>query len=303
MPRFRACAVLALFAGCGRIAFAELDSGDATAAATCWPAWKAGTIAFQPPGPITELASPVGRSNPSLSADGLTLYFVEETAGNNDVWFAKRVDLGSPWQDAQSLGGPGTSINTGVDERRFATAGNGTIGIVTSRRSGSLALWYATRPTPTGPFGTASQTLVASLDLANHDQFDPELINDGLVLYFAPTSGSIQQIARATRPAIDTAFAPATMLTELEISSVIGDPTISPDDLVIVFASVVGANNDLFYATRAVRTDPFGTPVSLSSLNTTVADEGDGELSPDGCELLYFSDPTGTDQLFAAKVN
>ena len=70
--------------------------------------------------------------------------------------------------------------------------------------------------------------------------------------------------------------APAS-ISELDTTMEDVAPVVTPDDLVIYFASSrtdgsAKGDNDVWVATRTSTTEPFGTPTNVTELNTTIAD-------------------------------
>jgi hypothetical protein len=69
----------------------------------------------------------------------------------------------------------------------------------------------------------------------------------------------------------------------------IHSPSLSPDGLRLVFAAAEDINmqSDLYLATRATTTAPFGTPVPLVEVNDPELYENDPWMSPDGNDLYF----------------
>src|SRR5579863_9179307 len=90
---------------------------------------------------------------------------------------------------------------------------------------------------------------------------------------------------------------------ELQLSSSVGDPTLTVNELAIVITSGLTApENDLYYAVRPHISANFGAPVPVPDVNSPDVNDGDGELSQDGCDLFFRSDRSGHDQLYVAHV-
>ena len=291
----RPAALALVLVACGRVDFdpRSTDGG----AADCWPAWRAQTIDLTTPTLITELSTGEIQANPSLSGDDLTLYFDRGTA-DPDLFAATRSAIGAPWQSAMPL----TELNSTATEDRMTVSADGEIAIFSSDRSnGDMQLWMATRAGATGPFSAPTQAL---LELLNVDEFelDPNLTGDGLQIYEAPVvSGGDQVIEIAARTTTSAAFDTAIAIPELSISSAVGDPSPSPDQLVIAFSSgVVSSENDLYYAVRADVGSPFGTALPIPNVNLANINDGDVTWSHDGCELFFASDRDGVRALYTA---
>jgi hypothetical protein len=77
-------------------------------------------------------------------------------------------------------------------------------------------------------------------------------------------------------------------------------PTLSADQLTLMFASNRGGDYDLYMATRASATDAFALPVGQAALNTT-AEDSDPALTPDA-RTVYFTNTTlGASHLYRSK--
>ena len=82
-----------------------------------------------------------------------------------------------------------------------------------------------------------------------------------------------------------------TALQQVPLSvSPAADPTLSPDERVLIISTVASgaSSTDLYYATRTTRDDDFRVIGPVPGVNVATQSEGDAELSSDGCEL-YFS--------------
>jgi Tol biopolymer transport system component len=288
------------------------DAGGLAGSADCFSRWFDGApgLALSPPEPLAATASTVDDRDPWISADGLRLYFGRTPGahGNTDIYAAMR---SSPAQDFGSPG-PVDNLDTTASESRAAVNGDDTLLVLSSNRgaTGKFQIYVSARPDATQPFPSPSapdQALVASVNAAADNNFDPFLSRDGLRLYFAPAAtGAPQQIAVAIRAA-GQVFGPAAALPGINSTSGDADPALSPDERVLVFTSNrpagtgLGATN-LWYATRQRATDDFTAPQPIPGVNGN-ADDGDPVLSADGCELYFASTRVdGRHQLFRARV-
>jgi hypothetical protein len=151
-------AVFAL-AGCGRFGFArEGPPPDGTLEATCWARWRAGNVDVTAPQRVAELASTHPQSNPSLSDDGLTLYFERDDA-TDDLYVTHRDSRDAPWGAVTRL----DALTSAAREGRMTTSADGMFAVFTSSRSGNTDLWTATNE-PGSPLANPSTTAVGSLN-------------------------------------------------------------------------------------------------------------------------------------------
>ena len=137
-------------------------------------------------GPPRHLLGPVNSSSedrdPSVSADGLTLYFSTNRDGQWDIWKATRPSTDTVvWTDAAPLDAP---INTDYGDRYpFLSADGLTLCLTSSRPGGqgSADLYIAHRATPEDPWGEPENLG----DTLNTPYFDSahSITGDGLELY------------------------------------------------------------------------------------------------------------------------
>lgn len=148
-------------------------------------------------------------------------------------------------------------------------------------------------------FGAFSATPFATVNDAT-PQYDPELSRDGLRLYWS--QGSPQKIMMVSRASTGAAFGNPVDIVATNTNN--ADPAVSYDERILVFASSRTGNGDIYYATRASVSDPFGPPVQVPTVNTGGSGDGDPALSADGCTLYFASNRgSGSDwELYAARV-
>ncbi len=293
-------AAVLLVAGCGRVHFAPLtDAGlDAEPESPCWAAWRSGAPQISTPRMMTELDITTQQGDPSLSSDGLTLYFSAGTLTTFDIYRSMRAGLDQPWQAPVLV----SELSTPMNDLRLSMNSAGTIAVLSSDRTGSsmLDLWYTERTDPTAMWSAPTQTLVAGLNTLDSEH-NPELTADGRSLYFAPDT-TPKLIMRATRASITDPLGAAVPVAELNLQSVNVDPTLSPDERVVAFAATGASSIDLSFATRDDSTSPFGTPQLIPRVNAPTNLDNDPELSADGCELYYTSNRSNGFHLYIATV-
>ncbi|NVB81845.1 MAG: hypothetical protein HOV81_25920 [Kofleriaceae bacterium] len=269
---------------------------DGPASLTCYDKWLDGSIRFDTAVPLATVNSPAYDRDPFLSDDELTLYFSSAratTSGPLDVWVVLRSSTADPFGTPTRA----TEFNSGDSESKLSITGNGLVAVVGSDRPGStsasLDVWQSVRNTVNDAWPAMSRTHVMMVETSGSEH-DPTISADGMHLYLAPDSPGPQHIVMSTRQSTGDFGAPMS-LTELNTPSGESDPSPTPDERIIVFSSSrptagAGAGN-LYYATRAGNTGPFGAPRPVPDVNTN-ADEGDPHLTSDGCRL-YFGRYTG----------
>ncbi|MCF7973086.1 MAG: hypothetical protein K9N55_04680 [Phycisphaerae bacterium] len=176
-----------------------------------------------------------------------------------------------------------------------------------SRQSGPgwyyTRIYQATRPVPSGPFEAVTE--ISSLNYNGGHVDSPWVSPDNLRMYYFRTEpGSLSRIKVSTRSAVTAAWPDGTNLEALNALGRLASPTLTSDELVIVFSgsSLPGGigGHDLWQATRAARTSPFGAAVNVTELNTGAA-EYHPSLSGDGLSLYFISNRNGSFQIFKAE--
>jgi Tol biopolymer transport system component len=236
---------------------------------------------------------------PSLSADGLTLFYISERdggSGGGDIWMATRpnpsasfagsVNLGSTVngpgdEGAPSIAHDGLSLYFDADPSRPGGLGNGDI-------------WLTTRATPSAPF-SPPVNVGAPVNSQDADGF-PSITADGLSLYFVsdrPGGSGGPDIWVATRHTTAEPFSVVTNLgSVVNSSSTESSPNISSDGLALFFASDRSGTEgvmDLWVTMRLTTTSPFGRPINLGPTVNSPADDAGPDLAPDGSTLYFMS--------------
>ena len=276
---------LLALAACGRVHFdpgAPRDGAsdvttDAQIDACAFGAWSAPQLLTGPSDPGA------GDFGPAISRDGTELYFTSDRAGSLDLYVSQLVSgsFGAP----TSLSG----LDTPMKDSDCALAAGDTRLYFGSARTGQLLLYVSDRVANTfstatviselaGPAGsptvsddelemffegssairraTRATTSDVWVDQGEVTELgegtNPSLSGDRLTLYFETTRTGLQNIDRATRPAVGMPFDPPVREIALEASfTAIGDPDISPDGSAIYFTAQSGGQFDLYVATRA----------------------------------------------------
>jgi hypothetical protein len=290
VTRTAVLATVLQLAACGRIEFAT----HVDAAADCWNAWRTGAPNLAPPQPVAELASGAVETDPSLSPDGRTLYFDRGTDSSRDIFTTTRTAPGQAWTDIHAV----ASVNVGTDQTRLSVSADGNVGVLAAiKGTPDYDLYEVRRASPADAFSAPMTATVAQVNIANNNEVDPELSADGLRMYLAPVVGGMQHVSVTSRPDLATPFAPP-VVVEMG-SDFTFDPTVSPDERVIVYSRNIP--RDLWLAVRDSPALPFAINVALTGVNTP-ARESDPELSSDGCELLFVSDVSGNRDIYRTTV-
>ena len=172
-------------------------------------------------------------------------------------------------------------------------------------RSNTDAFYYtriyqATRQQASGPFSNVQE--LSNLNYSGGHVSSPWVTSDNLRMYYFRTEpGSVWRLKMTQRASASDPWMPGNNITELNALGNVNLPTLSQDELTIVFAgtNVSGGmgSSDLYMATRSDKYSSFSSPFNLTQLNSAGADQG-AWLSPNGLTLFYMSDRTGTHQLY-----
>jgi hypothetical protein len=270
---------LALASGCGRLGFTSLDAApdglDAQPDALELGPWSA-------PQPLTILNTTMDESDPDLRGDGLELVFHSLRnggLGGYDLYHATRATTADPFGAPTAL----TSLETAGDEGWPSLTADG----LTILFSDNQDLFFATRPSLGAPFG-ARQAL-PELSSADVDT-TPELSRDGLIAMVTRGVTNTRDIWMYTRAADgppNVGWSAPVRLVELASSMTDASPDLDEHGLTIHFHSDRGGGkDDLYVATRASPSEPFGTPMLVTELDTTI-DEGDPTTSADQRIIVF----------------
>jgi hypothetical protein len=180
-------------------------------------------------------------------------------------------------------------VVSGVDDARPADTG-----AVDGAIDGPSADAPADAVIELGPWSTPAVMTIATL--AGDD--DPTLTEDRLEIYF----NRANDIYRATRASLSDAW--STPVVDVQLSSAAGEgtPEITSDGLTIFFmsdrASGVGGQ-DIWMATRASRSDPWGAPTLVPGVNSTGADR-DGAVTNDLLTIVLTRTVNNVSVLFTS---
>ncbi len=242
-------------------------------------------------------------SQPCLSADGSVLYFLHQTGedrATRDIYISHAVAAGaSAWRDPVPL----DEVNTDVhDKAPFLSYDGLTLYFSRDNVPGGFArIYQATRASVFEPFSSGRE-IVTLTEVGAHVAH-PWVSPDELRLYYYSAGGSRRRLRIAERPSRGAAWMPAGFVSELNALGDVANPSLTADELVIVFDALdfeggLG-DRDLWMASRPAVGQPFTDVTNLTLLNTAGPD-GHAALSPDGLTLYYASSPTGVSQIFRA---
>jgi len=140
-------------------------------------------------GPATNLGPTVNDDTqdwgPSISTDGLELYFRSNRDGQNDLWVTKRETINSDWGTPVSLG---PTVNSSEKDAFPSISSDGLELYFSSLRSGfgRADIWVTQRLTKDDPW-QAPVNLGPTLNTAKYERA-PDITADGLTLIFSSAS-------------------------------------------------------------------------------------------------------------------
>jgi hypothetical protein len=250
-------------------------------------------------GPV--INSPAEDGQPSISADGLSLFFHSERSGGyggRDIWVAKRATKNENWTTLENVGPP---VNTSHRDSGPCISADGLTLYFDSDRPGGTGesdIWVTTRTTKSDPWGTPLN-LGPTVNASSYDAY-PSVSADGLMLFmqsYRPGGSGGYDIWMTTRQSKDDPWTtPVNPGSTVNSSVIDGDPCISPDDLVLFFTSLRSGGYgiaDMYLVRRATIHDSWGAPMNLGPIVNSSPDQGNPSISADGLTLYLASGRPG----------
>lgn len=237
---------------------------------------------------------------PSVSADGLTIYFISDRpggSGGGDIWSATRPTTAEAFANPKNLG---PVVNSARNEGAPDISADG-LELFFDRDDGLI--WRSSRKNPADPFAEP-----ALVDLHHDPQAGdghPSISAGGLDLYFCAARGGGSggnDVLVATREGPSRPFGPPRNLGPA-VNSTADDcePGPSTDGLVLFFASdrLGGSGQlDIWVSTRSSRSDPYGNAKNLGPALNSYYDDETPEVSADGAMLYFMSNRPGGSGFF-----
>jgi len=234
---------------------------------------------------------------PSISSDGLELYFMSRRTGGTgdwDIWVTKRETIYDPWAEPANIG---STVNSSGEDWAPCISADGLELYFEANRSGGHGdtdILVASRKTIDEPWGNPVN-LGTVVNTSSRDG-GPSISNDGLELYFKSNrlgGHGAEDLWVSKRPAKAEPWgSPLNLGPTVNGSDWDRGPSISTDGLVLFFSSTRAGGSghiDLWLTSRETKENTWGDPVNLvPGINTSYADDG-LSISADG-RTLYFSD-------------
>jgi hypothetical protein len=240
--------------------------------------------------------------SPSISADGLSLYFNSLRPGGYgefDIWMTTRATKADEWGEPVNLG---PRVNSGYREQAPCISTNGLELYFASNRGYTditFDIWVTTRETTDDDWGEP----VKLGPNVNSSAFDIEtsISSDGLSLFFgsnrAGGSGNADLFV-TTRETINDPWVAVVNLGPTVNSSAHDEgPSISADGRTLFFSGWGMApyrpggvgDSDLWMTRRATTDDDWSTPVNLGPIVNSTSNDCSPNISADGSTLYFTS--------------
>lgn len=243
--------------------------------------------------------SPTKDNSPSISADGLELYFGSQRSGGYgwwDLWVSTRPDINAEWESPTNLG---PEINDWRFEGAPCLSYDGLSLYYNATRDWSFDIYLTMRATRGDDWGAPVK--IRPFDSGYGTV--PAISSDGLQLFFAdydellPGGFGSADLWTLVRPTLSDPWGSPVNLGQLVNSpSVEYDPGISADGLVLLFESDRPGGlggSDIWMTIRKTTDDNWDAPVNLGSTINTVYGDGGPSISADGRTLYFHSSRPG----------
>jgi hypothetical protein len=200
---------------------------------------------------VVELSTSFNEGPPEVSDDGLTMMLSSNRNGagtRDDIYISTRASRDVAWGVPVEV----TDLSTATLDINASVYGGGSSVVITHDSTGAdeRDLYESKRPTPISSWDIPMP--LAGFAMMAIRESNGMVIPNGLVMVFdtdrPPSTGTDIWIAR--RPSPSDSFLELARITEVASSSSDGDPWLSEDELVLVFASSRDGNSDIYEAVR-----------------------------------------------------
>ena len=243
--------------------------------------------------------------DPSISADGLELFFESRRPGghgNADIYVSRRASKDDPWGPCMNIGAP---VNTANWEQSPSISADG-LSLYFSPWTGAVGSDYlavTTRASVSDPWGPPV-SLGATVD-SPPDTWAPSISADGLAVFFVSGrpggfgGDDLWFTSRATKN--DPWGSPVNLGATVNSSLNEACPDISADGRMLFFSDHMGGpwrpggygGQDIWVTARATTNDPWGKPMNLGPVINSSYWDLSPNISADGRTLYFTSDRPG----------
>jgi len=245
------------------------------------------TAGWSTPTLITELATPESNDDPSLTNDLLEIYFGSTRAGGlgmEDIYVAKRTSVTDPFGPATLV----TELSSSAADTTMRVTGGGLSIYFASDRGGNVDIYMSTRPDTDSVWATPTRVMELSTgdgDWAPFAQSDQLRV----VLCSGPTPNE-EALFIAKRASTGDAWGPLAKVTELDETTFSECDPVEPRSNVLYYSSNYQGKYDIYRASRASSTSPYGNRTGIPSIDMPSTNDRDAWLSPDERTMVFASD-------------
>ena len=239
-----------------------------------------------------------------LSRDELTMYFTSDRPGGlggDDLWFATRESVDSPWQEPQNMGAP---VNTTfTDSLPFLSSNEHVLYFYSTRPAGSCGsgdIWMTRRRNAHSDWEEPTNlgcVLNTAADETAPSFFKDPQTEQAWLFYGSNRVGGVGDYDVYASPLGEDGSVGPGMLVR-GFSSPARDTRIfiRKDGLEAFITSNRSGGQgglDIWVSTRETLSDAWSIPIDLGSPANSPSNEGSPWLSKDGTTLYFFSDRPG----------
>ncbi|HVV49945.1 MAG TPA: hypothetical protein VHO06_09815 [Polyangia bacterium] len=237
--------------------------------------------------------------DPTMTFEGLEIYFASPTGGQTDIWVSTRTVATDPWGPSTLVAALSSPQN---DQGPEISVDGLTMYLASDRGGDGLRLYVSQRRTRDTMWGTPMP--VGNLGSSTLDEA-PGLDRSELNLAFASQRGTdtAAHLFGASRPDTSAAWQDVAELSALDSAWEDTDPALFSEGSGLVFASrrlTQGGTADLFAAARPDESSPFASLAAIAELNTASNETGPW-MSQDGTVILFASDRSGHSRIYQAS--
>ena len=252
---------------------------------------------------VPELSHAADDDDPTITADGLELFFNSHRNGGGtgaDIWVTKRDSVDDPWGPPELV----VELSSAETEGNQTVSPDGlTMWLQSDRLMGVSQIFIATRPDRDSPWSMP----VTATDINFQGVLDVGGVTaDRLALLgHIQVTGANSELVLLQRGSTGQAWGAAVPIDELNTPDKEDEAWLHPDGTVAYFGSnrlpSLGGK-DLWYSTRGSTDDPWGPAVHDEALSSDVSDT-DPTLTPDLRYVLFARHvgPNGEREIFSAS--
>jgi hypothetical protein len=237
---------------------------------------------------VAALSNPEDDDDPSLTADGLEVFFNSNRGGTgSDIWVSTRATVNDAWGTPVLV----AAVNSVDSETNETVSPDGLTLFWESDRDdpgNGFKIFTATRADRNSAWSMPAE--VTELNSQGCNEVSG-VTSDGLLMICPDNRmmGTRTDLFALVRASTSVSWGAAVPIVELNTIEGDGEAWLHPAGTTIYLTSdrPGGAgDDDLWFATRATRSDPWGTPQNVTELNAAVHDS-DATLTEDMRYIMF----------------